>query len=371
MLFTFIDIILFIGISQGIFLATTLKLVHKSNEAANRILSVTILIAVFMLIGRVLAVRLEGPWVSKVAVLADTTIFLFGPLMYLYFRRLSFQESPLYKLPLVHYSLAFTHLMYALFFAFGPTSIIAAYQQGKSVQIIGFMIETIGLLTFIYYTFKAMMLLKKFDKGVKNALSYELKVNTYLRCLLGALIISVSLWLTSYLCGYILRIYLPYINYTSVWVSTPIFIYVIGYFSLKQPEIFRVPFTPKQKEERPRLKPDEIALLQKRLLYHVKEEHIYLKSDLTLKELAGRMDTSGNNLSWLLNQVYQKSFYEYINELRVKEVIKRIESGTHLKHTILSIALDAGFNTKSTFNKVFKKYTGYTPTQYIKTKNVA
>ena len=111
MTFSFTDILLFIGISQGVFLATTLRLVHKRNEPANRILSIAIAMAVIMLIGRVIAIRYESYWITKAAILVDTTILLFGPLLYTYVRRLAFNEKPHFKLSFWHYLLG-TCLLY-------------------------------------------------------------------------------------------------------------------------------------------------------------------------------------------------------------------------------------------------------------------
>lgn len=371
MTFSFLDIILFLGVSQGIFLATTLRLVQQRNKAANRVLSLAIAIAVIMLIGRVLAYRVTGNWVVQVAVVVDTTIFLFGPLIYTYARRLAFNEDPLFKLSFWHYALAILHGLYALGFVVTPLSFLKIYQESGWLHAIGFVVETLGIISLVIYTVKCLLLVFLHKKEIKKELSYDLNVNRYLLMIVLALSLSAILWLISYFLGYFLRVYSPYINYSTLWVSISLFIYVVGYFSLRQPEIFRVPFVPKRTVERPRLKPDEIEMLQKRLQHHVREGHVFLKPDLTLKALASMMDTSGNNLSWLLNQVYQKSFYDYINELRVKEVIRKINLEAHHTHTFLAIALDAGFNAKSTFNKAFKNFTGLTPTQYIKEKNVA
>jgi len=75
--FTFIDIILFLGISQGVFLAAALRLLHNRNRHANHILSLTLLFAVLMLLGRILVFKIQGDWIGPLAILVDTTIFLF------------------------------------------------------------------------------------------------------------------------------------------------------------------------------------------------------------------------------------------------------------------------------------------------------
>ena len=371
MIFSLIDIILFIGLSQGMFLGISLRLLEQRNTSANNVLSVTIFLSVVMLAGRIVAMRFTGDWVARIAVIVDTTIFLFGPLFYTYARRLAFNETPRFRLDSNHYLLSVVHALYAITFSLLPQEYFRSYQEGVWVQIIGFIVETLGLLSLWYYTLKCIWLIHNHKKSNSKNLSYDLGIRKYLVAFTIALSITAGLWLISYISSYFLRVQFPYVNYTTLWISIPLFIYVVGYFSFRQPEIFRVPFETKSILERPRLKPKEIEVLRKKLDHIVKEERIFLRSDLTLKSLAEDLGTSPNNLSWLLNQVYQKSFYDYINALRVEEVIGKIEENIHERHTILAIAFDSGFKAKSTFNKVFKNQTGLTPTQFIKEKNVA
>jgi len=66
----------------------------------------------------------------------------------------------------------------------------------------------------------------------------------------------------------------------------------------------------------------------------------------------------------VLNEKHGRNFFTFINEYRVREVISRINDPKFQHYTILAIAFDSGFNSKSTFNSIFKSYTGKTPSQY-------
>lgn len=90
----------------------------------------------------------------------------------------------------------------------------------------------------------------------------------------------------------------------------------------------------------------------------------YLDPDLSLGDLAEAMDTSRNALSLAFNAGLEKTFYDYINEFRVNEVIRLMADPERKSHKILSLALDAGFNSKTSFNEFFKKATGLTPSAY-------
>ena len=372
MSFTLLDVILFLGVSQGIFLAITLRLIDNRNKAANDVLSITIGIAVIMLFGRVMAYRIEALWVNYVAGIVDVTIFLFGPLIYCYIRRLLFQETPVFKLSFWHYLIACIHIFITIGVYLAPENVMAFIKEIRFLPYFWFFAELIGIISFIGYTIASIRLFKKHKKVMEHQISYVLVIRRYIRYVLVTVILFTVLWFISFISGiFKFSEISTVLNYPLVWVSSPLFIYVIGYYSLRQPEIFRMPLHPKIKEEKARLKPDEIQRLQKRLKFFIQEEEIYKTPDLSLKGLAEKLNTTSNNLSWLLNQVYQKSFYDYINTYRVQDIIECIDQGLHLKQTLLAIALDAGFNSKSTFNKAFKQVTSQTPSEYIKSKRVA
>ena len=92
----------------------------------------------------------------------------------------------------------------------------------------------------------------------------------------------------------------------------------------------------------------------------------YLNSELTLRELAGKLSMSTHNLSEILNTRLNQNFYDFINRYRVEEVKRRLAENESEKYNLIAIAFDSGFNSKSAFNTIFKKQTGTTPSQYRK-----
>ncbi len=160
-------------------------------------------------------------------------------------------------------------------------------------------------------------------------------------------------------------------DYNTIWVAIPIFIYVIGYFSLKQPELFRIVLEEKINEKKARLSPSESDILMKKLDSLMINEKVFLQNDLTLREVSEILKTSTNNISWLLNNVYKTTFYDFINSFRIKEFVKSVDDNKHLNHTILALSFDVGFNSKSTFNKAFKTVMKDTPSNFIKKRTAA
>lgn len=116
--------------------------------------------------------------------------------------------------------------------------------------------------------------------------------------------------------------------------------------------------------ERSGLSDREAAALERALLHVMETERPWQNSELTLADLAERLKTSPHKLSEVLNSQVGQTFYDFVNAYRVRDVQRRIadERSQHLK--ILALAMDAGFASKSTFNHVFRKHTGHTPSAY-------
>ena len=109
------------------------------------------------------------------------------------------------------------------------------------------------------------------------------------------------------------------------------------------------------------LSPDNKFLILSNLQKILKEEKPYLNPDLTIKQLAEMLEVNSNQLSQVINELLQKNFHQLINEYRVEEVKQNINDTSR---TLLGIALDSGFNSKSSFNRIFKDITGLTPSEY-------
>lgn len=95
------------------------------------------------------------------------------------------------------------------------------------------------------------------------------------------------------------------------------------------------------------------------------EDKVFKDPELTLKELSEKTNIPSHQLSQAINTLLGKSFYHYINHLRLKEFLKIAQKPESQNYTYLSLAFDAGFNSKTTFNKYFKLTTGQTPSQYF------
>ena len=101
---------------------------------------------------------------------------------------------------------------------------------------------------------------------------------------------------------------------------------------------------------------------------HMKHEKPYLQDDLTLSVLAEQCGLSNIHLSQILNQHFQLNFYDFVNQYRIEESKKMLLSSNYDNLSVLGIAFDCGFKSKSSFNRYFKKYNGMSPSEFKKRK---
>lgn len=149
-------------------------------------------------------------------------------------------------------------------------------------------------------------------------------------------------------------------------------IYLLGFWSLRQRQIF--PYTAtenaalaevlQKKAGSPRLTGSAMQALKVQLAHLMEKEQVFTDTDLTLPKLAGRMGISVHELSYLLNNGHGQNFYQYINQLRVNRAKELMHSEKHRHLSILGIAFEAGFNSKTTFNTAFRKMIGMSPTEF-------
>ncbi len=109
---------------------------------------------------------------------------------------------------------------------------------------------------------------------------------------------------------------------------------------------------------------DAAAALHAALIALMSGQERYRKSDLSIDDLAEELRVHPNHLSQVINQKEGKNFYDFVNSYRIAAFKRKIEARKNQRYTLLSLAFDCGFSSKSSFNRVFKKETGQTPSEF-------
>lgn len=125
-------------------------------------------------------------------------------------------------------------------------------------------------------------------------------------------------------------------------------------------------FTSKPSQDDEVIDKKELSRLLEKLNFLMIEDKIFLNSDLNLELLSNYLEISEKNCSYMLNKGMNMNFNQYVNHFRIQAFKERIKEGQSKRYTLTSIAYECGFNSKSTFNRVFKLNCGVTPSEFAK-----
>lgn len=281
-------------------------------------------------------------------------------MLYLYAASVTNQLPQKRKLILLHFIPAAAMYIYLIPFFMLPAEQKAFVYKNRGAGFEVFNIIRIVLTLFsgIFYVTWSSLLLKKHRQKILNQFSYQDKINLrWLQILTAGMGV---IWLL---------IFFSYRNGSITFVGVVLFVFLIGYFGIRQVKIFteekELPEeAKKEKYSKSGLTEETSERLYKELLNLMLEECMYRKSDLSINDLAVKLNVHPNYLSQIINEKEEKNFYEFVNHYRVEEFRKLISDPKNQNLTLLSLAFDCGFNSKSSFNRHFKKITGQTPSQY-------
>ncbi len=124
------------------------------------------------------------------------------------------------------------------------------------------------------------------------------------------------------------------------------------------------PHEPVDKYHKSKMPESMAATLARDLEKLMNEEKLYRQNDLKLERLAERLGTTRHFVSQVINQTYKMHFFDYINMKRIQEAKELLRASTRQELNVIEVAYMTGFNNKGTFNAVFKKVTGMTPTEF-------
>lgn len=150
--------------------------------------------------------------------------------------------------------------------------------------------------------------------------------------------------------------------YYLILVLNSIYIYWLGFIGYTKSNLLFKTYA---------LKQEETALIQEHplkapLTHLMQEKEVFTNQNLKVIDLAALLDVQEKELSLFIHENFGKSFTDYINDYRIEKVKSLLRSPEQERYTLVAIAEKAGFSSKSSFNAVFKKTTGMTPTQYKK-----
>jgi len=300
--------------------------------------------------------------------------FLYGPLIYLFIRRAAGANKPKWS-ALFHFIP--TLIVLGFFIGGGP------YGSNPFLKSFfhppGSMVFQLASL-FIYHRI-SFRLLQQSSAGVPGPST----VIIYTRMKWLRQFVVGSGFICSIIAIVVCMMYQMFPRYQELrfgFSALTVFIYWISYNALIRPEIFRavkgyaqqaqdkatVPALtvhfPAKRYANSGLTDEALRSIIQAAQDKMQNKKLYLRPGLTIDELASAIGCSRHHLSQALNEKLNKSFYDYTNCFRVEEAKLLLADPKRAGHKIASIGYDAGFNSISTFNDVFRKIAGMTPTQF-------
>lgn len=361
-----IDPILYIGISQSFFSGLLIS-TKKPVTTANRLMAAWLFLIcfelIFALINSTLLAMYSFPFVA----------FTYGPLLFLYVKFMTNQDRRFNWLSLLHFIPFVVFFTVSVVFRSQPLlDDLGNFFVPDRFISLRIVYGTCFFLSVTIYSVLTFIEIKKHQANLKNLISYTSGVIT----LNWLKIISISFYATYFILFILgglnmIGNYIPFDPYFVMFGFLTLFSFVYSFYGIKQPVIFGQELKQNDEDKKEAEKYIKSGLresqamdhLQKLILY-VEEKKPYLDRDLSIHDLSLMTGIPRHHITQVLNEKYKKNFFTFINEYRVKEVIERFSNPKNNQYTILAIAFDAGFNSKATFNSIFKSQTGMTPSEF-------
>ncbi len=372
--------IFILAAAQGYFLAAILFFNKQGNQLAHRLSRAFLLSFALTLSEYVLhwtKYLIYATWADSVYI---PLIFVFGPLLYLYFKSLN-PEDGIRRRDALHFLPAVLMLINRLPYYFTDPALKAAFRGGDrdmmqqihwpffhlfGLQDYLFMLHLSAYAALIFWYLRRNGAWLAVDEEDDNATIRRNWSRTLLWLYVGFVLGNAS---------YYILIRTPFFSIEwdyGISLAMTVFIYVVGYLGYRQPAIFAGELWPQAflapKYQNSSLTPSASRSLLDRVLEYVKQKKPYLDNELRLSGLADQLDVSIHHLSQVVNEQLGKSFSDFINEYRVEEAKRLLANPKYKDRYVIAIAYESGFNNKTSFNKAFKAHTGMSPSQYRKKK---
>ncbi len=297
-----------------------------------------------------------------------------GPLLYFYTKSLTANEFKIGMFAMPHFlpvGLEFIGQMY--FIGQGISDNTVHY------DVTGFIVFRIaqlvaGAFSIIIYGKKSLALIRQHELSMAAnfsnqrdvTLSWLYKLVKYLRILWVAwltfeLVFTLFLQFQLHSIYVYLELYilLAITTYSTYWIGIHAFTKAGAHI-----EMIPVRIVPEKSTAYSKLSQADLDSYAQGLDGLMQKEKLFLHETLTLRMLAQRLNIEPNLLSHVLNNVLHKTFHDYVNEFRIEEVKRKIDDPAFRHLKIVEVAYECGFNSKATFNRVFKKITGKSPSDY-------
>jgi AraC-like DNA-binding protein len=304
-------------------------------------------------------------------------LFLFGPLLYMYLGTLTIEN---FRIKTVHLLHLLPFLIICIHRSIGnvvPLTSSSDLSENPS-YIYNKIYYSFLIFSLLMYWFLSLRLIYKHKKNIPYNFSNYTPRNT-LNWIVLVLVLFLILFIADFSIFYfstVLNIKIPTLHILPLNIT--LFTFIIIFFGINQTVIYQdrhnLPEVDLPEKETTDTHRNDRGLneekmkdeLTETILHYLKNKKPYLNPDYSLQMMVEDLNISRQKLSYLINSGQQKNFYKLINEFRIREVKEKLLDPRFSHYSVLGIGLDCGFNSKTSFNRIFKEETGYTPSEFKK-----
>jgi len=302
---------------------------------------------------------------------------LHGPFLYYYILTLVSDKRQIFKKDLFHLVPFILFNLYILIASFSPDiseklniEKLSLHNNPPLLFLFFLIITAFSGTVYFLFTFK---LFKRLDINIFNNFSNSADIDLdWLRKLVLLFGVIWTALISITVIHHVFHMFSMVFCTDGLFLSLSVFVILIGYFGLKQNVIFNnenVIVTDNLSRIQPkysgsRLNESEEKQYAEKLISYMELLKPYLITDLTLPQLAVELGISSHLLSQVINEHFKLNFFDFVNQYRVEAFKERIVNPKYENFSLLGIAFECGFNSKSAFNRIFKKSTGLTPSQF-------
>ncbi|OJJ21504.1 AraC family transcriptional regulator [marine bacterium AO1-C] len=306
---------------------------------------------------------------------------LHGPFLFLYTSALTNQQQS-WKTNLWHFMPYLLSLLSLIpFFRLPVQQKLYVYQnEGAGFEPLMTILLFAFVISGILYSILSLYKLSKHRKNISDQFSFTEKIN--LRWLRNLTLGLSFIWLIvifgedkhvfTAVVGYVFFIGYFGINQLGIFTNKPPSISntITPQVAQEENKALKSPSNPKVKYQKSGLGNEKQKVIHQQLTQLMQDEKLFKVAGLTLRDLAQKLEVHPNILSQVINVEEQKNFYDYINHQRIEEFKQLIKLPENQKFTLLALALECGFNSKTSFNRNFKKVTSISPAEYVKQQSI-
>lgn len=302
---------------------------------------------------------------ARIITFSYDALILHVPMLYLYAKAFSQAEFTLKKKHLLHFSVILLPIITRYII-----SSISLYSYDINRLDIN-LNSTYNNLSYAYkYVITGIYLYASFKVITQHQRTVKSTKDAYRNLWLKQLFNGITFVVVSIICIQLLRIFFPVALYDRMAITaafTSLFIFPAMYLANSQMIMFnhKAEKTKPQAIERYTTSTSEEQTIVDTLTTYLEKSEAYLDSKLTIKGVADALDIPQRTLSQSINKVTQNTFIYLVNTYRVERMKKMLKDETKRQYTILTLAEESGFSSKSTLVRIFKQHTDMTPSEYL------